>query len=74
MLRRKFIKGAVIVGSGIMVSSRMVFGDPGIIKKTASIKKRNRRVYALHGSARSGCATPPESLGYIEGGLNCHPF
>jgi len=72
MLRRNFVKTAILTGSGLILSSSVLFSRENISKK--KIGNKRIKYYNLRGDRKSGCASPPNILRNIEGGLNCLPF
>lgn len=73
MLRRDFIKTAVLTGTGLILASELVLASSESPQDNKPMKL-SKRTYQLHGHARSGCATPPELFGIIENGINCLPY
>jgi len=71
MLRREFIKISSITLGGLVVLGHV----PSLAVGASNQKspKPHRRVYHLHGDARSGCATPPALAGLMENGISNIP-
>ena len=59
MLRREFIKVSSITLGGFIAVSHLP--SLAIGKNSGKASKTRNRFYHLHGDARSGCATPPET-------------
>lgn len=72
MLRRDFLKTGVIIGGGVLLLHSIPLAQGEMTEPEH--KRVGARRYHLHGHARSGCATPPELMPFLEGGCTIHPL
>jgi hypothetical protein len=71
MLRRNFLKAAVMTLAGFLFARRIPLAESIAVEDTP--KKRAARAYHFHGHARSGCASRPELAPFLEKGISNIP-